>query len=67
MILTGRMTSLFFIGASAGAIVFPWSIGQGFESLGPRVVPGAILGLAVLTTATFFLLAREMRGRAKTS
>ena len=58
--LTGRLTSLFFIGSSAGAIVFPWGIGQGFESLGPLVMPYAVLGIVVLSAATLALLSRKI-------
>ena len=37
MTITGRVTGWFFVGASAGAMLLPWLIGQLFVSIGPRV------------------------------
>ncbi len=43
MNLTGKVTSWFFVGASLGAMLVPWLIGQLFEFVGPNVMMLAIL------------------------
>jgi MFS transporter, FHS family, Na+ dependent glucose transporter 1 len=57
MALTGYITSLFFLGASTGAMLVPFLIGQFFERLGPPVTLGFILTALVLDLIVFFLLA----------
>lgn len=51
--LTGKITSLFFIGVSLGVIIFPWLIGQGFETVGPKVVTEVILADIALLAAVY--------------
>jgi FHS family Na+ dependent glucose MFS transporter 1 len=51
--LTGKITSSFFIGASAGAVIFPWLIGQWFESVGPKVMVYTLAVIIVLMTMVF--------------
>ncbi len=54
MVITGRITSFFFAGASVGGMTLPWIIGQLFEPVGP---PVAMLGILVnLTLALLVLL-----------
>ena len=53
MTLSGKVTGLFAIGSSAGAMVVPWVIGQFFESAGPQsmtiiLVINCLLALVVL-------------------
>ncbi len=55
--LTGKITSLFFIGASLGAMIFPWLIGQWFESIGPHVLMTVLLAIMALMSAVFVTLA----------
>ena len=43
MTITGRISSWFFVGASAGSMSLPWLIGQLFESVGPRVMVFTVL------------------------
>jgi hypothetical protein len=38
MVLTGQMTSLFFVGAGAGAMVIPWGIGALMDSQGAEIM-----------------------------
>ncbi len=38
MTLTGKITGWFFVGASAGAMLLPWIIGQLFEPVGPQIL-----------------------------
>lgn len=66
MTLSGRVTSLFVVGFSLGGIVLPWLVGQGFEPLGPWVLPAALLAAVVLAFAClqgFLAVARASRSR----
>jgi len=55
MKLTGKVTGVFLVGASAGAMLLPWLIGQLFEPVGPWVTMVLILGSIVL--ASFIMAA----------
>ena len=54
--LTGRVTSWFFVGVGAGAMVVPWLIGQWFETFGPRVTMWVIFVDVVLVVTTFIAI-----------
>ena len=54
MTVTGQVTGWFFVGASTGAMFLPWLIGQLFESIGPWVMPLALI--VDLTAALSILL-----------
>lgn len=56
MHITGRITSLFFVGASIGGMFFPWLIGQFYESIGPRMVPLTILASLLVLIVLFIIL-----------
>jgi len=56
MNITGQVTSWFFVGASLGGMTVPWTIGQLFESIGPRVTMMTILADLVLATGVFVAL-----------
>ncbi len=43
MVLTGQVTSYFFVGSSLSGMITPWLIGQMFESIGPQVTMVTIL------------------------
>lgn len=43
MLITGQVTSFFFVGSSLGAMFLPWLIGRLFEPLGPQVATISIL------------------------
>ena len=58
MAITGRVTSLFFIGVSLGAMSLPWFIGQVFESIGPTTTMFTVAGAMVMATVVFALLTR---------
>jgi FHS family Na+ dependent glucose MFS transporter 1 len=53
MIITGNITSWFFVGGSSGGMFWPWLVGQVFESEGPSVVMVATLVDILLATAVF--------------
>lgn len=51
MLITGTVTSMFFVGASVGGMTLPWLIGQLFTAIGPQMTMLAILvdlGLAMM-------------------
>lgn len=43
MPITGKVTSMFFVGASLGGMTLPWLIGQLFTAIGPQTTMLAIL------------------------
>jgi FHS family Na+ dependent glucose MFS transporter 1 len=56
--ITGQVTAWFFVGASLGAMVLPWIIGQLFEPLGPWVFPAALLTDLVVAAGVFLVMLR---------
>lgn len=56
MKLTGRVTSWFFVGASIGAMFFPWFIGQLFEGTGPLITMGTVMVCLILELIIFVIL-----------
>ena len=56
MNMSGQVTSLFLVGASIGAISFPWLIGQLFERFGPWITMPAILVILIGLAGVFVLL-----------
>lgn len=55
MAITGKVTSIFFVGASLGGMTLPWLIGQLFTAIGPQTTMLAIL--VDLMLALMFLTA----------
>ena len=60
MVLNGRVTSWFFIGASAGGMCVPWLIGQVFEQRGAVITMVMILCDLALTASVFLLMIRQI-------
>ncbi len=56
MAITGRVTSLIFVGSSAGGMVLPWLMGQVIEPLGPDAVIVVILVDSLLALAAYLYL-----------
>ncbi len=56
--LTGRVTSMLFVGASVGSMLMPWLIGRTF-ALGPEVPMVAVLLDLVVAAAVFTLISRR--------
>ncbi len=60
--MTGNATA-WMVGASGlGGLVFPWLIGQWFDASGPGILPWSMLGLGVLTLASFGVSNRKLGG-----
>lgn len=59
MTISGRVTGLFSIGNSAGAMIIPWLIGQFFESAGPQSMALILLVDMLLALGVLAVLARE--------
>jgi FHS family Na+ dependent glucose MFS transporter 1 len=51
--LTGKLTGWFFVGTSAGGMLFPWLVGQFFESSGPGFTMVLILICILVDLAIF--------------
>jgi len=60
MVLNGRVTSWFFIGASTGGMCVPWLIGQVFEQRGAVITMVMILCDLALTASVFLLMIRQI-------
>jgi hypothetical protein len=54
--MSGQVTSLFLVGASLGAMLLPWLIGQLFIDMGPSITMIVILADLVLATLLFGVL-----------
>ncbi len=59
MTLSGRVTGLFAIGSSAGAMLVPWVTGQYFESAGPQSMTYVLVMDLLLALVVLALLARR--------
>jgi FHS family Na+ dependent glucose MFS transporter 1 len=60
--ITGQVTGWFLVGASIGAMLLPWLIGQLFESVGPQITMLAILVDLAAALAVGLALARLQPG-----
>lgn len=58
--VTGKITSYFFVGASLGAMIIPWVVGQQFEVVGPLVTMMIILLCLIVATAVFGIMMRQI-------
>ena len=58
MVITGTITSWFFVGSSLGAMVFPWLMGQLFESINPIAIMYIITGDILLAGIFYGFLIR---------
>lgn len=67
MIITGKVTSGFMVGASIGSMTVPWIIGQFIESVGPGVIMGVIFGTLLLSLGVFAVLMRYSTPRVAAS
>ena len=56
--MTGSTTRWFFVGASLGAMVFPWIAGQLFGRVGPSATMVTVLILLLANMVIFWLLMR---------
>lgn len=65
MALSGRVTSVFLVGASAGSMILPWLIGRVF-AFGPRGPMLAVLVDIVALCFVFGLLSKQLVAHQKT-
>jgi len=56
MTMTGKVTSWFFVGASAGGMFFPWLMGQLFERIKPSAIINVLLGNLVVAFLFYLVL-----------
>lgn len=62
--MTSQATALFFVGAGAGKMTVPWTIGQFFEAAGPRSL-FVIVGIVVLAAIGLFAALAAVRTPAR--
>jgi FHS family Na+ dependent glucose MFS transporter 1 len=62
MTLSGKVTGLFAIGSTAGAMIVPWVIGQFFVSAGPQSMTVVLVVDSVVALVVLGLLARRRAG-----
>jgi hypothetical protein len=58
LVMTGRVTGWFLVGASVGAMSLPWLMGQLFELMGPRVLLSTIMAALMVATGVFGIVMR---------
>jgi fucose permease len=56
MTITGQVTSFFFVGASLGAMFWPWLMGYLFEAIAPLAMMFTIAGVLMLAFGVFGVL-----------
>jgi FHS family Na+ dependent glucose MFS transporter 1 len=56
MHMSGKVTSIFFVGSSLGSMVIPWVMGQLIVPYGAQVVMLTILSSILLASITFYIL-----------
>ena len=65
MVISAKVTSMFFLGSTSGAMFFPWVIGQYFEKSSPQImviiVMACIVG-AIIMYALLELMTRKKAG-----
>lgn len=58
MVITGRITSFFFVGGSLGGMFLPWLIGRLFEPLGPKVAMISLMINLLLSVGLLVMMIR---------
>jgi FHS family Na+ dependent glucose MFS transporter 1 len=61
MHITGKITSLFFVGTSLGSMTLPWLMGQLIAPFGPTAAIIAVLCSILLATGTYYILNMTQR------
>lgn len=57
--ISGKVMGIFFLGGSAAGMIFPWVIGQFFESVGPVFMILMIAGLTAAEVIVFVVMNRK--------
>jgi len=66
MVVTGQVTSKFFIGVGLGSMLMPWLIGQLIEPIGPLAAMYVILAAILLDFLVFLGMLRFSGDKNKT-
>jgi MFS transporter, FHS family, Na+ dependent glucose transporter 1 len=56
MVISAKLTSIFFLGSTSGAMFFPWIIGQYFEKVSPRAMVVSVFGCIVAALGVYCLI-----------
>ena len=67
MTLSGKVTGLFAIGSTAGAMIVPWVIGQYFVSAGPQSMTVVLVVDCLVALVVLGLLARRRAAKSESS
>lgn len=60
IVLNGKISSYFFVGASIGAMSMPWLIGQAFTIIAPSMMLWMVLGTVIVEAMIYMLLVRRV-------
>ncbi len=63
MVITGKVTSMIFVGVSLGGMFLPWLMGQLFVTAGPDAAITAILVDTLVALALYLVLIFGVRGK----
>jgi FHS family Na+ dependent glucose MFS transporter 1 len=61
MHLSGKITSIFFVGSSLGGMALPWFMGQLISPFGATIAMLVVLGSILLASGTFYALSIKRR------
>ena len=64
MAVTGRVATIFIVGAAGGEMVLPALTGQLFTGLGPKSLPWFLFVSCLVQCASFMVLAKHTAGAA---
>jgi fucose permease len=59
--LRGSTTRWFFVGASAGSITIPWTLGQAFQFIGPQILMPAMVAVLLGNVTCYLLLLKRLK------
>jgi fucose permease len=62
MHLSGKVTSIFFVGSSLGSMTIPWLMGQLIIPYGVTAIMITVLCSILLATGCYYLLNKKQRG-----
>jgi MFS transporter, FHS family, Na+ dependent glucose transporter 1 len=65
MVISAKLTSIFFLGSTSGAMLFPWVVGQYFERSSPQAMVVVVFGCTVAALGVYCILRLHTRKKKK--